>query len=365
MKKRDTIKRFAVALIPTMICIAMGLFVGYLILLFSNPEQAGNGFKAIISGGFIGGPRGIGNVFYYAMPLLMVGLGVAVGFKTGVFNIGGPGQFVIGGYFAMLLAHILEIPRPFSWIVPIVAGAVMAAMWAVIAGVLNVYFKVNIVISTILLNYIGMYLVNYLIKKTIYDSGKNQAKLIPKHAQLPVMGLDRVFPDSSINGGIIIAIVIAILVYVLLYKTTKGYEMVAGGMNPFTSTISGIPIKKNAVFSMGLSGALVGIGGALMCLSGSGTSIQVVDTLAPEGFNGISVALLASNHPLGVILTALFVASLTVGGFYMQTYRFVPEVIDTIIAVIIYFSAFSLLIVQNFEKIKIWVQNRRNGGRDK
>lgn len=265
----------------------------------------------------------------------------------------------------MLLAHTLDIPRPFSWIVPMLAGAVMAALWAVIAGVLHVYFKVNIVISTILLNYIGMYLVNYLIRVTIYDSGKNQAKLIPKNAQLPVMGLDKIFPDSSINGGIIIAIAIAVAVYILLYKTTKGYEMVAGGMNSFASTISGIPIKKNAVFSMGLSGALVGIGGALMYLSGSGTSIQVVDTLAAEGFNGISVALLASNHPLGVILTALFIASLTVGGFYMQTYRFVPEVIDIIIAVIIYFSAFSLLIMQNFDRMKIWFQNRKRGGNDK
>ena len=362
MKIREIIKKGIKALLPTLICIGMGLLAGYLILLFANPEQAGNGFKAIISGGFIGGSRGIGNVFYYAMPLLMVGLGVAVGFKTGVFNIGGPGQFIIGGYFAMLLAHTLDIPRPFSWIIPIIVGAAAAAAWAIIAGVLYVYFKVNVVISTILLNYIGMYMVNYLIRKTIYNPGKNQAKLVPERAQLPTMGLDKLFPGSSINGGIIIAIVIAILVYILLYKTTKGYEMVAGGMSPFTSMLAGIPNKGNSVFSMGLSGALIGIGGALMYLSGSGTSIQVVDSLAAEGFNGISVALLASNHPLGVILTALFIASLTVGGFYMQTYRFVPEIVDIIISVIIYFSAFSLLIMQNFDRIKIWLQNRKTGG---
>lgn len=353
------LKKSVMVLAPTVICIVMGLLVGYLILLFSNPAQASNGFKAIISGGFVGGARGIGNVFYYATPLLMVGLGVAVGFKTGVFNIGGPGQFVIGGYFAMLTAHMLDIPRPFSWIVPIIVGAVTASVWAAIAGVLHVYFKVNIVISTILLNYIGMYLVNFLIRNTIYDSGKNQAKLIPAQSYLPRMGLDKLFPDSSINSGFVIAVGIAVIIYILLYKTTKGYEMVAGGLNSFSAVLVGMPIKGNAVFSMSLSGGLIGIGGALMYLSDSGTSIQVVDTLAAEGFNGISVALLASNHPLGVILTALFIASLTVGGFYMQTYRFVPEVIDIIIAVIIYFSAFSLLIMQNYEKIRIWYINRK------
>ena len=106
----------------TIICIALGLLAGYLILLFSNPAQAGNGFRAILSGGLIG------DVFYYATPLLMVGLGVAVGFKTGVFNIGGPGQFVIGGYFAMLTAHTLQVPRPLSWLIPLVAAAAAAAL---------------------------------------------------------------------------------------------------------------------------------------------------------------------------------------------------------------------------------------------
>ena len=113
-----------------------------------------------------------------------------------------------------------------------------------IAGLLHVYFKVNIVISTILLNYIGMHLVNLLIRKTIYDSGKNQAKLTPEHAYLPGMELNRLFPDSSVNGGF------SVLIYIPLYKTTKGYEMVAGGMNPFATLLSGMPIKKNAVFSM-------------------------------------------------------------------------------------------------------------------
>lgn len=359
MSRKAHLKKILAALLPTVICIVMGLLVGFLILLFANPSQAANGFKTILSGGFVGGMRGIGNVFYYATPAMMVGLGVAVGFKTGVFNIGGSGQFVIGGYFAMLLAHTLQIPRPFSWIVPILAAAATAAVWASIAGLLYVYFKVNIVISTILLNYIGMYLVNYLIRYTIYDSGKNQAKLTPESAQIPGMGLDILFPDSSLNGGFIIAVLFAFLIYILLFKTTKGYEMIAGGLNPSASLLAGISVKKNTVLSMCISGALIGIGGALMFLSNSGKSISVVDTLAAEGFNGISVALLAGNHPLGVILSSIFIASITVGGFYMQAYRFVPEIIDIIVAVIIYFSAFSLLIMQNFEKLQIWLKNKR------
>ena len=129
MNVKNILKKCAIALAPTIICIALGLLAGYLILLFSNPAQAGNGFRAILSGGFIGGNRGIGDVFYYATPLLMVGLGVAVGFKTGAFNIGGPRQFVIGGYFAMLTAHTLQVPRPLSWLIPLVAAAAAAALF--------------------------------------------------------------------------------------------------------------------------------------------------------------------------------------------------------------------------------------------
>lgn len=350
-------------LIPIILCVLIGLVFGFFILLMSNPQQAMNGFRTILLGGFSGGTRGIGNVLYYATPVMMVGLGVSLGFKAGVFNIGGPGQFVIGGYLATYLAVYLPITGPLRWIIPILVAGLGGALWASIAGFLKAYFQVNVVISTILLNYIAMYGVNFLVKSTVYDSSKNQALTIPKEAQLPTLGLDKIFTGSSVNIGFIIAIIIAILIHIMLTRTNKGYELIATGFNPSGSKYLGMNEKMNTILTMFISGALIGIGGALMYLANSGKSISVVDVLAPEGFNGISVALLALNNPLGVILSSIFVGYITVGGFYMQTFRFVPEIVDIIIAVIIYFSSFSLLFSQNLHKIT--GRFRKEKGREK
>jgi len=344
-------------ILPIFLCILVGLVFGFFVLLLTNPEEAFNGFRTILFGGFSGGVRGVGNVLYYATPVMMVGLGIALGFKAGVFNIGGPGQFVIGGFLATYFAIQLPFEGPMRWILPIVFAAIGGAFWASIAGMLKAYFKVNVVISTILLNYIAMYCVNHLIKQTIYDPGTNRALPVPKAGQLPTAGLEKLFEGSSVNIGFIIAVIFAVILYIFLTKTNKGYELVAIGFNPNASKYLGMNEKLNTILTMAISGALVGIGGALMYLANSGKSITVVDSLAAEGFNGISVALLAYNNPLGVILSSVFIGYITVGGFYMQSYRFVPEIVDIIVAVILYFSSFSLLISQNLDKI-VFVLNR-------
>lgn len=347
MNGKKTLKQ----ILPILLCILVGLLFGFFVLLLTNREEAFNGFRTILFGGFSGGIRGVGNVLYYATPVMMVGLGISLGFKAGVFNIGGPGQFVIGGFLATYFAINLPFEGPMRWILPIIFAAVGGAVWASIAGILKAYFKVNVVISTILLNYIAMYLVNYMIKHTIYDSSTNKALPVPKASQLPTAGLEKLFEGSSVNIGFFIAVIFAVITYILLTKTNKGYEIVATGFNPNASKYLGMNEKFNTILTMIISGALIGIGGALMYLASSGKSISVVDSLAAEGFNGIPVALLAFNNPLGVILSSVFIGYITVGGFYMQSYRFVPEIVDIIIAVILYFSAFSLLISQNLNKI--------------
>ncbi len=342
------------SILSSVIAIVVGLIFGLLILLISNPAQAWNGFRTILIGGFAGGLRGVGNVFYNAVPVMMTGLGVAFAFKTGLFNIGGPGQFIVGAYVAILCAIKLDfLPGALRWIVPIILAMLAGALWALIPGIFNAYFKVNIVIGTIMMNYIGMYLVNYLIKISIFDSTKNMTLPVPKAGTIPTMGLDRLFPNSSINIGIIIAIAMCIVVHYIINKTTLGYELKACGLNRDASKYAGISEKRNIIVSIMISGALVGLGGALMYLSGAGKHIAVLDILAAEGFNGIPVALLALSNPIGVVFAALFIAYITVAGFYMQAYRFVPEIIDIIISAIIYFSAFALVVKTTMKKIKL------------
>lgn len=329
--------------------IVLGLLVGLIVLLISNPTQAFNGFLTILAGGFSGGGSGIGRVLYLATPIIMTGLSVGFAFKTGLFNIGTPGQFIMGAYVAIYIGvRWTFIPSSVLWIVALLGAALAGALWALIPGILKAYRNVNEVISSIMMNYIGMYLVNYLIVKTVYDSAKNQT--LPTSTFIPAFGLDKIFQGSGINGGFLIAILSVAVIYIVLNKTTFGYELKACGFNRDASRYSGINEKKSIVFSMVIAGALAGLGGGLLYLSATGKYISVVDVLADEGFNGIPVALLGLSNPIGIFFAGIFIAYLNQGGFYMQRFDFVPEVIDIIIAVIIYCSAFSLAFKHFFQK---------------
>lgn len=332
--------------------IIIGLAFGFIVLLISNPSQAVSGFSIILQGGFSTGAKGIGQVLYFATPLILTGLSVGFAFKTGLFNIGTPGQFIMGAFAAVYIGvKCTFLPAPFHWMLALVGAAVMGGLWALIPGLLKAFCNVHEVIATIMMNYIGMYFCNMLVKLTIFDSNKNLSKNCLPSADIPKWGLDNIFSNvtgsykdmSTVNGGIIIAIIVAILIYIILNKTIFGYELKACGFNSSASKYAGINEKRNIVLSMVIAGALAGLGGGLLYLSGAnGRHIKVVDVLATEGFNGIPVALLALSNPIGVIFSAIFISYLTLGGNYLQTLNFMPEVIDIIIACIIYFSAFAL-----------------------
>lgn len=330
------------------LAVAVGLLVGFIILLVSNPAQAAGGFGAILTGGISDG-KNMGQVLYFATPIIMTGLSVAFAGRTGLFNIGASGQFIAGAYAAILVgARCTFLPGGLHWIAAVLAAALAGALWGLIPGLLKAYRNVNEVIACIMMNYIGMYLVNYLIVRTVYDSLKNQTLRVAESANLPKMGLNMIFRDgnsvSSANAGIFIAILMAVLMYIILEKTVFGFELKACGLNRDAARYAGVNEKRSIVLSMSIAGALAGLGGALLYLAGSGKGIDVVDVLAAEGFNGIPVALLALNNPIGVIFAGLLIAYLTVGGFTMQLYNFAPQVIEIIIAIIIYFSAFALLL---------------------
>ena len=323
--------------------IVIGLLFGLAILLITNASQALPAFGKILMGGFSGGIKGMGEALYIATPLILTGLSVGFAFKTGLFNIGASGQLIVGGFVAILIGVKGEALGSAQWLVALLAAMAAGALWAAVPGILKAFFNVHEVISSIMMNYIGMYLVNMLVVEFVYDKLKNQSMLIKTTAVLPKLGLDVLTKNSGLNSGFFIAILFVIIIYIILNKTVFGYELIACGHNPDASKYAGIKAKRNVVLAMVIAGALAGAGGALIYLSGAGKYIRVIDILAPEGFLGIPVALLGMSNPIGILFGAIFLGYIKMGGFYMQLFDFVPEIIDIMISAIIYFSAFALI----------------------
>lgn len=341
-KKKDVLLSIGASLV----CIVIGLLVGLVILCCINHENAWNGFLRILQGGFYLKPKGIGSEISQAAPLIMTGLSVAFAFKTGLFNIGAAGQYTVGVFGALYFAIVLHMP----WYVCLLAAMVCGAIWGAVPGFFKAYFNVNEVITSIMFNWIGLYLVNELMYSTVkgmYDQKTTRTyKLtsVSPESVIPDLGMNSFFKTSSTTIAIFIAIAIAIAMYIVLNKTTFGYELKACGFNKDAAKYAGINEKRNIVLSMTISGALAGIGAGLYYLSGAAEWNPQVSTALPAiGFNGIPVALLALSNPIGVVFAAIFVAHISVGGSYLPTKYFQPEIADFIVAVIIYLCAFVML----------------------
>lgn len=365
-KRKGTLNTDGLAVLASSaLAAAAGLLLALIILLICDAKNAWPGFLTLITGGIReGGIKAIGDILYQAMPIMMCGAGLAIAFKSNVFNIGAGGQFLIGSFVAIYTAIKWDfLPGPLRWIVPLLAAAVSGALWALIPGLLKAYRNVNIIISTIMMNYLARYMVNSLIKASIYNVTTGQSKSIPSEAVMPTLGLDKVFPGSSANIGIFISILFCVVIHIIVNKTTFGYELRACGQNEHACKYAGIKEKRIIILSIMISGALVALGGALLYLSGSGRNIRVYDTQPTEGFTGMSIAILANNSPLGVILSSLFIAFLTIGGQYIQSYGFVKDIVNIVTSAVIYLSAFSLLLRLYFDSLARKRQARNAEGK--
>jgi ABC-type uncharacterized transport system permease subunit len=357
----------------SLVAILAGLIAGFIILMVSNPASAPAGLAIILKGGFNNGMKGIGQVLYLATPLIMTGLSVGFAFKTGLFNIGAAGQLMVGGFVSVWIGCTWTfLPGGLHWAVGLLGGMLAGGVWGLVPGFFKAVLNVNEVISSIMMNYIGMYGINFLIRNSvIFDSTKNQTHNVAASAVIPKAGLDGVFYNlkgkyidvSSVNAGILIAIALAIVMYILLNKTTFGYELRACGYNKNAARYAGINERRTIILSMVIAGALSGTAGALMYLApASGMHIHVAEVLSPQGFNGIPVALLGLSNPIGIIFSALFIAYISVGGSYLQSLKYMQEVIDIIIAMVIYFSAFSLLVRDLISRAAIRRANKGAAG---
>jgi simple sugar transport system permease protein len=347
-------KREYFAFLSSIFAVLVGLFVGYVVMLISNPAEANAGYAMILTGPLTHGLKGVGQIFYYATPIILTGLSVGFAFRTGLFNIGATGQFTMGAFGAVIVGITFTNLGGVHWGVALLASVLFGAFWGFLPGLLKAVFNVNEVISSIMLNYIGMYLSNWIVKSSpvLFNKLRNESYEVAKTAQIPKWGMDKIFPGSSVHAGIIIAIITVIIIYIVLEKTTFGFELKAVGYNKDASKYAGINEKKGIMLSMTIAGAVAGLAGGLVFLSASGRNIEIVDTLAAEGFTGISVALLGACHPFGILGAGIFIAFLYAGGYYLQLFNFSTEIIDIIISIIIYFSAFALI-------IKLFINNYR------
>ena len=324
------------------------------------------GFLPILKGGwFMVGAKPLGprQEIADAAPLIMTGLSVAFAFKTGLFNIGAAGQYTLGAFGALVSALLLKLP----WYLCLLFAVVFGAVWGAIPGIFKAYLNVNEVITSIMFNWIGLYGVN-----TILYGGGSSPMYSPtdsKTWRLAVQSPQSHIPDLSDLGSnyfvqpatiaIFIAIAVAIVMWVILNKTVFGYELKACGYSKTAARYAGINEKKNIILSMAIAGALAGIGAGLYYLSDAAQWEPMVSTALPAfGFDGISVALLASSNPIGAIFSALFISHITTGGGFMDAMIFPPEIADVISGVIIYLCAFMML----FKKRLVRLFTRKNEG---
>lgn len=341
--------------VTALVAVVLGLLAGAVLmaLIGRNPIS---GYVYLFRGGIMSIER-VGNTLATATPLILTGLSVAFAFRTGLFNIGAAGQMLMGGLCATAVGLTLVLPKPLLLTVMVAAAILGGAAWGLVPGLLKAKFNVHEVVATIMMNWIAYWTVYYVVPA--YFKGaylETESRKIPDAASLKVEWLTDLFNGSYINLGLFLAVISVIVIAFIIDRTTFGYELKAVGFNRHAAEYAGIKADRSIIMSMMIAGALSGLAGATFYV-GYASNIQI-GVLPTQGFDGIAVSLLGGNSPWGVFGAALFFGLLHSGkGFMNAMTRIPPEIADTIIATIIYFSATSVLIERNWERLK-----RKAGG---
>lgn len=337
----------------SLIAVVFGLLAGAVLMLATgnNPVE---GYRYLFAGGLKSVER-IGNSLATATPLIFTGLSVAFAFRSGLFNIGAAGQLLFGGFCASVVGLYLDLPQALMLPAMLVAGALGGALWAIVPGLLKAKFNVHEVVATIMMNWIGYWVVYYGVKAFIKNpSSETESKHLPEHATFRSDWLSELFNDSYINWGLLVAFAVVAMIAFVVNKTAFGYELRAVGRNRDAAEYAGIAVSRSVVLSMTISGAIAGLGGVAM-YAGNAVNIQI-GVLPSQGFDGIAIALLGMNNAFGVLLAAIFFGLLYSGrGFMSAMTDIPPEIADSIIAIIIYFAATSILI----ERLIRWIVRRK------
>lgn len=332
------------SLLASLLCILAGLLIGYIVLLFINPAGAGEAIITVIKNFFYYPSKAavikyFGNTLVKTAPLLMCGLSVLFAYKVGLFNIGAAGQYVVGVAASLYLALALHMP----WYVCLIAAMVAGALLGAISGLLKSYCNVNEVISCIMLNWISLYGTNLLLNNVKETASPYTFNLVNVNASalIPSMGLSKLFAGNRyVTIAIPIAVIVAIIVWVILEKTKFGYELRATGNNKNAAKYCGMNEKRNIILTMMISGALAGLGAALLYLTGFEQWQCSQSSVPGMGFNGIAAAFLGGLNPIGTIFSSYFIQHITNGGAYVDKSMYCAQISDLISSIIIYLCGF-------------------------
>ena len=350
-----TSKQFQ-SIASAIICAAIGILVGFIILAIISAQNAPKAIATILKNFFYYKKAStrqyyLGQTLVKSVPLVLCGLSVLFAYKAGLFNIGVGGQYCLAIGISLWSALSWHLP----WWLCIVLAVLAAAAWGAIAGCFKAFCNMNEVIACIMMNWIGLYLVNVLMQnETVMDTTKSEtysiAKLSPQ-SLIPNIGLNALFNGNKyVTLAIPLTVVVAVVIMVLLSKTTFGYELRATGLNKNAAKYAGMKDKQNIIVTMALAGALAGLAASLYYL----TDIQAWKTsssVPAMGFNGIAVAFLGGLHPIGVIFAGFFIQHITLGGSLIDTHFYNSQIADLISAIIIYTCGFVLFFKEILAKL--------------
>ncbi len=351
------------SVLASLMCILIGLLIGYIVLLCINPQEATRAILSILKN-FLYFPRPavaleyFGSTLVKTAPLIMCTLSVLFAYKVGLFNIGAAGQYAAGAGLALYCGLGLHMPWYLCLICAMIGGAILGA----IVGVLKAYLNVNEVIAGIMLNWISLYSVNMLLLN-VKESSSTYTMALRTNApaaMLPKMGLNHLFADNRfVTIAIPLSILFAIACWVIMDKTKLGYELKATGYNQNAAKYAGMKEKRNMIFTMVISGALAAIGASFLYLSGIEQWSTAQTSVPAMGFNGIAAAFLGGLNPIGSIFSAFFIQHITSGGSYVDKMVYSSQISDLISAIIIYSCAFVLFFKQCMDK---WIGKSKKGG---
>lgn len=345
--KKNILKNNGVqSLLASLVCVILGLLIGYIVLLFINPDGAGEAITDVIKNFLTYSKpetqvKYLGNTLVKTAPLLMCSLSILFAYKVGLFNIGAAGQYCIG----VALSLYAALAWGWSWLPCMLLAMLGGALLGAISGLLKSYCNVNEVISGIMLNWIVLYLTNMLLTQVKEDTSPYTFVLSHKNASaiLPSLGLGSLFNGNQYVGlALPLSIVIAILVWVVLEKTRIGYELRATGNNKNAAKYCGMAEKRNIIMTLAISGMLAGLGAAMLYLTGYEQWQCSTSSVPGMGFNGIAAAFLGGLNPIGAILASFFIQHITAGGAYVDKSMYCAQISDLISSIIIYLCGFVL-----------------------
>ena len=330
--------------IHILLSILLGFLVGAIFLAIMG-LSVGEAYGRLITS--VTSVKGFSYVIVYSIPYIVVGLSVAFSFKTGVFNIGAEGQFVMGSMAAAVVG-ILAGGLPKIVLIPLcfLAAMLAGAVWGVIVGVLKTKWGINEVLSMIMFNWVAFYLSNFIagIPAIPSDGTAEATKNISDNASTLLSKdlINRLGLCPTANWGILVAIAVTVLVWFIIEKTTLGYELKAVGSNKFAAEYGGINVNRSILTALAISGALAGLGGSLQ-LMGMGSRISVFSSQEGFGFAGIVVALIGCSNPFGVLIAGIFYGALTFGGSKLNLVGAPTQLINVIVGTVVFFIAISII----------------------